>query len=906
MNPTDPILRTKLHIPFTRPGLVPRPRLVEKIKQGLRGPLTLITAPAGFGKTTLSASAVAGCGLPAAWLSLEAADNQAGRFLNYLAAALQSADQRIGGEAAQLLAEIQEAPPETVLTSLINDLDLIGTEIVLVLDDYQLITTQAIHAAVAFLLDHRPDAFHLVIATRSDPPLPLARLRARGQTVELRAADLRFTAPEAAEFLNEVMGLSLDAQAVAVLEERTEGWAAGLQMAALSMRDRKDIAGFIQGFSGTNRYILDYLMEEILANQPPEIKQFLLCTSILERLTAPLCEAILAGGEGFTVDGEILSGFSSQNRSASILEYLERENLFLMSLDEERSWFRYHRLFADLLRIRLQQQAGADLISRLHVRASAWLEENGFIADAIRHLCAANEIGRAADLIERYGLARWAESDLSVVQMTDALPPEMLIERPKIGFCQAWLAINQGHVEKAFPLLIALEQRFVGKDPDAGQHWLKMIVDLALAFLGKPGGAPPGFAPLPDDRALDEIPPDEIILRQAADILYGMALGRRGEIDRAAEFSLKCMQKETVRPASQAVHPLIPFLTTIYLFQGQLRAAADLCHQYLDPIKDKGIRITTVGNMDVVLGNVLYEWNRLDEAEEHIRDGLRANEPWGNIMTDAFGLLTLAQVLQARGEFDEAILTVEKLESRLAGQFRPIEFEGPLRTQRVRIQLAGGDLQTAFQWADQICRGADYSLHQDYYTTTLARIRLAQGRHAEVEAILTEANREAGAGNRIVHKLEFDLIRAAALAGQELMPEALSILAACLDLAEPEGYIRVFLDLGEPVRDLLAAYLRSGASGQREFAQELLAAFSPARNIRSIAAPQAGLIEPLSPREMEVLRLMARGCTNPEIARELIVAPGTVKAHTASIFRKLDVSNRTEAAARARQLGLLL
>src|SRR5512136_706157 len=293
MNKTDPLIRTKLHLPFTRLELVSRPRLQAQIAEGLRGPLTLITAPAGFGKTTLVASYIANCGLPIAWLSLDKDDNQVERFLKYLVAALQEADNTIGSEAAQLLAAARQAPPEAVLTSLINDLDTAGEGIALVLDDYQFISSQAVHEQVAFMLEHCPKTFHLVIATRSDPPLPLARLRARGQTVELRAADLSFTEPEAAQFLNDGMGLRLDAGSVAALQERTEGWIAGLQMAALSMRDRKDIVGFIEGFSGTNRYILDYLLEEVLAGQSPEIQRFLLYTSILERLTAPLCEAVL-------------------------------------------------------------------------------------------------------------------------------------------------------------------------------------------------------------------------------------------------------------------------------------------------------------------------------------------------------------------------------------------------------------------------------------------------------------------------------------------------------------------------------------------------------------------------------------------------------------------------------------
>jgi LuxR family maltose regulon positive regulatory protein len=328
----DTLIRTKLRPPFIRAELVPRPRLQEQIARGLRGPLTPITAPAGFGKTTLVASCIVSYGLPVAWLSLDKDDNQVGRFLNCLVAALQQADNRIGSEAAQFLAAAPQAPARVILTSLINDLDTASKEIVLVLDDYQFVDSQAVHEEVGLLLDHCPKTFHLVIATRSDPPLPLARLRARGHTVELRAADLRFTEPEAAQFLNDVMGFRLDAGSVAVLEERTEGWIAGLQMAALSMRDRQNVAGFIAGFSGTNRYILDYLLEEVLAREPEEVQAFLLQTAILTRLTGPLCDAVTGASGG-----------------QEMIEKLERRNLFVVPLDDDRRWYRYHHLFADLL-----------------------------------------------------------------------------------------------------------------------------------------------------------------------------------------------------------------------------------------------------------------------------------------------------------------------------------------------------------------------------------------------------------------------------------------------------------------------------------------------------------------------------------------------------------------------------
>ena len=375
MNRIYPIIHTKLRPPFIRRSLVSRPRLQDEIAQGLCCPLTLVTGPAGFGKTTLVAASLAGGNLPVAWLSLDKDDNQVGRFLTYLVAALQCIDSNFGKEAAQLVAGMQPTSPEAVLTQVINDLEQSQTEIALVLDDYQFINSQAVHDALAFLLEHCPKTFHLVIVSRSDLPLPITRLRGRGQMVELRAGDLRFTVAESAQFLNEVMELCLDARSVAVLEERTEGWIVGLQMAALSMRDREDVSGFIEMFSGTNRYILDYLLEEVLAGQPLEIQRFLLHTSILQRLTAPLCDAVLAGSEGAEWASDDRPMFACQ--SASILEYLERANLFLAPLDDERLWYRYHHLFADLLYARLQQTLNTQDIAMLHTRAAHWYQHNG-------------------------------------------------------------------------------------------------------------------------------------------------------------------------------------------------------------------------------------------------------------------------------------------------------------------------------------------------------------------------------------------------------------------------------------------------------------------------------------------------------------------------------------------------
>ncbi len=912
MEKADPLLRTKLHQPFTRSGIVCRPRLQDQILQGLRGPLTLIAAPAGFGKTTLVASYVARCGIPreplvrTAWLSLDKDDNQAGRFLTYLIAAFQSANPQFGREAAQLAAGKQQALPEAVLTSLINDLEASGEEIVLVLDDYQFITNPAVHSELSFLLDHCPQTLHLLIATRSDPPLPLARLRARGQLVELRTDELRFTPAEASQFLNDIMGLHIDAGAVVALEERTEGWVAGLQMAALSMRDRKDVPGFIAGFSGTNRYILDYLLEEVLAHQPPETQQFLLYTSILDRLSAPLCDAVL--DLPVSALPVLAEPAFSRSPSARQLEYLERENLFVVALDDAGQWFRYHHLFADLLKARLQETQ-PDLSPRLHVQASTWLEQNGFIAEAAWHLFAAQEIDRAADLIEHYGPARWAANDLSVMQMADDLPRKVLIDQPKIGIHLAWLLIDQGNIEKALPLLNDLTQKFAGAVLNAEQAWIQTVVQLALAFL-LPSTNPPDMDALPDPQQLEAIPAREEILHESADLLYAMALLRRGEIERAAEFSQNTLRNEKasrgkINDLEDAIPPLAPFLASVYMFQGRLHAAASLCREFLDPIQGKGLRIPAAGNLEIILGSVLYEWNHLEAAEKCIRDGLQTNEPWRNIVTDGFGLFALVNILQAKGDFSGAMQVVDKLETRLQGPLRPVEYEELFRTLRVRVLLANGDLQAAADWAEQVRFSEDFRCSPEYYRLTLARILLALGRYADVAELLTGASLIDLPGNQIARQIETNLLLAAALAGQKHLPGAMQRFDSCLALAEPEDFLRIFVDFGEPVRELLAAYLRLDGRDHQRYAQKVLDAFSPIRRTESSVPQTTGLIEPLSRRELEVLQLMAAGKTNQEIAGQLVLALGTVKAHAANIYRKLDVAHRTEAIVRARQLCIL-
>lgn len=902
----EALIRTKLHLPFTRQGLVSRPQLKKRIRQGVRGPLTLIAAPAGFGKTTLAASYASESEMPLAWLSLDKDDNQIERFLNYLVAALQAVAPTIGSEAAMLLSAVGRPPLDAIMTSLINDLDANAGEIALVLDDYQFISSQAVHERVAFLLQHCPATFHLVIVTRSDPPLPLARLRARGQIVELRAADLRFTKTEAAQFLNDVIGLGLDSESIAALDVRTEGWIAGLQMAAVSLRDRRDIPGFIAGFTGSNRFILDYLMEEVLARQPQTIQHFLLYTSILNRLTAPLCDFILAIDDLPEPDDEGWSDsqFASNNPSASVLESLERANLFLVPLDDERIWYRYHHLFADMLRARLYQ-AQPDIVPLLHIQAAAWLEGEGLLPEAIQHLFAANEHGQAADLMERYGPAFLVQGDPSVLNMADSLQQEILLKQPKLALYLTWLLIVQGRIPKVLQILNGLMQQFAGAGSDSGQRWMQAVISTALAFLA-PQSNEDALDLLPDYQILEEIPPEEPVLRNAADFLLGMTLGRCGKLDDALKVSLDSVRREKNSNGTQPIPTLAPLLTRLYLIQGRLHETASLCREFLDPLRERDMRfVNTAGSMKIDFGEVLYEWNRLQEAEQHIREGLRANEPWQNIMTDGFGLAALTRVLQAKGDCAGALQVVDRFETRLQGQSQPREFFEDLRTLRVRLQLASGDLENAAQWANRVVMNEDYRHYGEHFRLTLGQIYLAQGRFADVQQLLSGTRPPIAASSQISRQLETNLLLAAAVAGQGRPQEALSLIASSLATAEPEGYIRVFLNLGQPVRDLLAAYLRSGAPDHEQFAQTILDAFSHLPQVTTVDSGMDYLVESLSERELEVLQLISLGRTNKEIASQLYIAPGTVKAHTASIYRKLEVANRTEAVAHARQLGIL-
>jgi ATP/maltotriose-dependent transcriptional regulator MalT len=912
MQKADTLIRTKLRLPFTRPTLVSRPRLQEQITQGLYGPLTLITAPAGFGKTTLVASCITNCGLPVAWLSLDKDDNQVERFLNYLVAALQEADHTIGSEAAQLLAAARHAPPDAVLTSLINDLDTAGEEIALVLDDYQFLSSQAVHEEVIFLLEHCPNTLHLVIATRSDPPLPLARLRARGQTVELRAADLRFTEPEAAQFLNEVMGLHLDAGSVAALEERTEGWITGLQMAALSMRDRENVLGFIEGFSGTNRYILDYLLEEVLANQSPELQCFLLCTSILERLTAPLCDAILVNDEDDVPLIPTESLFLRQ--SASILEYLERANLFLVPLDDEREWYRYHHLFADLLRARLDQ-IYPGLAPHLHERAAVWYEQNDSVLEAIQHASLIPDDERIERLIEQNYIDMVNRREMSGVRFwMGKLSKELVYRRPWLCLYEAFSRSWFGQLEEANLLLNEAEKRIrsgvTAPDTQAMLGYHAYVQSRVTAMQGDTRRAIELCL-----TARENTPAENLGLQIEMGITLGYEYFLYGDFINADKTLHEVIRLCYTVGAINNPVAAYALLARMQVIQGLLHEAYDLYQKAAQLIHETGGQYLGVsGLVEVGIAALLYEWNDVEAALLRTKQGLDFLPYWGKEDDLCLAYTTLSRIHLPLGNRAEAASTIEKAAQLIqtCGVFS--EARSAVEATQVYTWLVQGDWLAVDRWVatleKRIGSHEPFRYEDELTHITQARVWIAKKKLNEAISLLINLEESARGGGRQGRLIEVKILKALAMEAGGETKQADTTLTESLILAEPSGYVRVYLDEGQPMQSLLARWL-SHADGSllRNYAKHLLSQFEKEPHTVTSAqgktSPIDNLVEPLSQRELEVLHFISLGRTNKEIAEQLIVAPGTVKAHTASIYRKLDVANRTEAVARARQIGIL-
>jgi LuxR family transcriptional regulator, maltose regulon positive regulatory protein len=927
------LLATKLFVPPARANLVVRPRLFERLQVGLRDKLTLIVAPAGFGKTTLFSAwraTAAGSALPVGWVSLDSTDNDPLRFWSYAIAALDMLAAGVGTTALTLLQTPQPPPVERILTGVLNAFTTSNAvpvrDIALVLDDYHVITAPAIHDALAWLIEYLPPQLHLVIISRADPALPLARLRARGAVTELHASDLRFTPDEIATFLNEVMGLALTADDLAALEARTEGWIAGLQLAALAMRDHQDRSGFIRTFTGSNRYIVDYLAAEVFTRQPAHIQNFLLQTAILDRMCSPLCDAVLGVEEHDSTPKPQLPTANSQAYSQILLEVLERANLFVVPLDDQREWYRYHHLFAELLRHRLVSGASAETVASLHRRASAWYERQGLVAEAVQHALTAADEARVSDLIEQHGLRIIVAGQVqTALGWLSTLPDVLIRARPMLCTVHALALLFTNQLDAAEARIQDAERSIL---PDTPADQVQLIQGRAAAiraniarYRGDLAGCI-GFA----QQVLRLLPETEMIARTIA--MLHMARGFRVSGDVTDEAERRAIA--VVAPFQASGNLLgrlaaITNLARLQMLQGRLRAAAATYREMTQIASRPDEPLLLEGPAYYAgMGNLLYEWNDLDSAERHLAQAME--QLVGRQVVDAedvaLGYLTLARLQHARGNEAAAQRTLETYIhlARQRGFVAHLIACGAAA--QAQLALAQGNLAAAVAWANasntQSVPGAADDLpfaHEAEYLI-LARVWIAQAGAWLPQAVelldrlLTDAEAKARMGS----VLDILIVRALAQWAQETHADALVTLERALLLAAPEGFVRRFVDAGPVMAAMLQASVARGM--MPDYITRLLAAFPERLEIRdlrlgnttqasSIKPLVSDLVEPLSARELEVLRLIASGKSNAEVARTLVIAISTVKTHTNSIFSKLQVTSRTQAIALARDLHLL-
>jgi LuxR family transcriptional regulator, maltose regulon positive regulatory protein len=904
----DVLLATKLHIPRPRPGFLARPRLTQRLAEGTARELVLVCTPAGFGKTTLLADWARQGERPVAWLSLDEADNDPVRFWRHVATALDGARPGVASPVAGLLQGQQSASFQAVAASLVNELARVADAVVLVLDDYHLIEASQVHASLGFLLEHLPASLRLVVASRADPPLPLARLRARGQLAELRERDLRFTPEEAAELLRTALGFELPEVAVAALGDRTEGWVAGLQLAALSMRGRGDITKFVEGFSGSHRYVLDYLTEEVLDRQPEPLRTFLLETSVLGRLSGPLCDAV-----------------TGRSNSQALLEQVERANLFLVPLDEVRGWWRYHHLFADLLRARLNQEQ-PERIPALHEAAAAWSEQHRLVDDAIRHALAAGDAVWAARLIERHfdDLLRRNE-DATLHRWLQALPAEVVRSRPRLCLAQALWAWIGGRLEAVEPLVAEAEQAFAAVaeepyEPSVGRATsLVANVPAAIATFRAGLGCMQGDA----DRAtrfgrqaLAHLTDADRTLGSFARWYLAVAEWLRGRLPEA-EQALAGLVAEQRGAGERYFARLCYDLGQVQRAQGHLDAALGTYQQALDASGGAARLLPPAGMALVGLAGVLYERDELEAALAHATEGVGLWRQLSYGLQLVAGLATLARIRQAQGDPAGALEAIAEAE-RVGLSPTMVALLNPAPATRARLALARGEVAEAARWVRQRGLGpADepsYPREREYLV--LARVLLAQHAPDRALGLLERLRALAVAQGRTGSVIEVLVLQALARQASGDEPAGLAALAEALALAAPEGYLRAFVDEGAPMATLLGKLVTTPATLQPvaahvwpAFLDRLLEAFEQAgqaavpHSRRGAALP--GLVAALSAREVEVLGLLAAGKSNPAIAEELVITLDTVKRHVTHILDKLGAANRTQAVTRARELGLL-
>lgn len=909
-----PLLESKIHRPRERAGLVARNVLFERLDAAADASVVLVSAPAGFGKTTLVTQWLAGGRRAVAWLSVDVRDNEPVMFWRYVVAALRTVAPDVGTDAVGQL-ESPQASVEAALASLVNDLHALAGDVVLVLDDYHLVESPQIHNGMAFLVEHLPPRLQLVLACRADPLLPLARLRVRGELAEVRAADLRFSSTETTEYLTEVMGLQLTAQDVTVLEGRTEGWIAALQLAALSLRDRPDPAAFIADFAGEDRYVVDFLLEEVLSRQPEHVRSFLLRTSVLRTLSGPLCDAV-----------------TGQQDSTSVLRGLDRANLFVVPLDDRRRWYRYHHLFGDVLQARLLEEA-PDLVGGLHRRASAWHQLAGDRREAIHHALAGGDFASAADLVEReLGALQRDRQEVTLRGWIDALPDEVIRVRPVLTIAYVGSRLIRGELDGVEERLQDAE-RWLAASAQGGERPTGVVVADEERFRALPGSVAiyraaqariRGDVPGTVDharRALKLVGTEDVLERGAASALLGLALWTSGDLATAQRCYADAMGVFERMGYWSDVAGCAIACTDMLLTQGHLRAAQDVVQRALDLVDPAGGPVLRgAGDMHVAMAQVLGEKGDLDGALRHLSRGRDLGEHLALPQNPYRSRVATAQLRRAAGDLEGALVLLGESERVYVGDFSPDV--RPVAATRARFQLARGDLDAALDWVRRRALSAadELSYVREYEHVTLAAVLLA--RHtaerdprylADAGALLERLLNAARVGGRLGTALEVLVLLALARQAAGDPDGARTAVREAVAIAEPEGYVRVFADEGAPLDAVLADLNTAGAGSQAAYVGRLLAASAEATPVFPAAdrAPStspgapAVLPEPLSDRELDVLRLLAGELDGPGIARQLVVSVHTVRSHTKNIYAKLGVNSRRAAVRRATELHLM-
>jgi len=892
----DQLLTTKLYIPQLNIDLVPRPRLYKRLDEGLLHKLTLISASAGFGKSTLMAGWLSERDQAVAWLSLDQGDNDPVRFWTYLIAAIQTIHQEIGVEARQIVSMPQLRSTELVAISLINDISQLPHDLIVVLDDYHVIEVEQIHAGLSYLLEHQPPNLHIILSTRVDPSISLARLRAHSQLIEIRAEDLQFSTEEAAALLNEKMGLNLKSEQIEALNSHTENWVVGLQLAALSLKGQHSYDAFIEEFTGSHQFILDYLIEEVLDALPDAQRGFLIRTSILERFCGNLCQVV-----------------TGDPSSRKILDEIRRSNLFLIPLDTQGRWFRYHHLFAEVLYALLEQEYPGE-IEALHLKAAAWFESEGHPAEAVEHALRSGDIVQAKKLVFKHWLTFFHRGEVAtVLRWLDALPKEIERDDPSVSLAKCWALFLRGQNSSIEPYLEQANnayERLVngGNLSDAQQGIIAGQLAMMRSVLARGRG----------EHALSVAYVEEAVRLIPAEMLEGIGTGwtmlaaaRAG----AGDFDGAIEAYERGITISQAEGNLVAAYGCIYgqsmymLLQGRLNEAERLCRSVIERAVSEGHGdFPATGSLYVTMARINLERYRLDEAEAYLSTGLRIALPGGFNEAVRTGRYLRAHLATARGDLVSAADIFQDTAQIINAMDDPY-LTGELNGEWARLCLKAGDLKAARQKLNILEEKMTATQHANlllWWRALSPRQLCAEKRFEEALTVLEESIPRAQTLNSNGELIRLLVLQALALGALGNRMPAHTVLREALALGAPEGYIWRWLDAGPGLEPLLCD-LRDEHNTPQEFRpylDSLLDACRAAFGESTRTRPEA-LSEPLTSRELEIMRLICEGYSNTEIASKLVVTINTIKKHTSNIYGKLGVRSRTQAIARARELNLL-